>query len=54
MNDVNIVVYLGTNPVAVSRHLAKLFDNMASLKFKPDSDGNPTKTALGMFSKEKE
>jgi len=40
--------------VAVSRHLAKLFDNMASLKFKPDGDGNPTKTALGMFSKEKE
>uniref|UniRef100_H2YYC1 Uncharacterized protein n=1 Tax=Ciona savignyi TaxID=51511 RepID=H2YYC1_CIOSA len=44
----------GTNPVAVSRHLAKLFDNMAQLKFKPDDSGNPTKTALGMFSKEKE
>ncbi|CAK8694647.1 unnamed protein product [Clavelina lepadiformis] len=44
----------GTNPVAVSRHLAKLFDNMAQLKFKQDDAGNPTKTALGMFSKEKE
>uniref|UniRef100_F7AU91 AAA+ ATPase domain-containing protein n=1 Tax=Ciona intestinalis TaxID=7719 RepID=F7AU91_CIOIN len=44
----------GTNPVAVSRHLAKLFDNMAQLKFKEDEAGNPTKTALGMYSKEKE
>ncbi|XP_077967769.1 dynein beta chain, ciliary-like [Styela clava] len=44
----------GTNPVAVSRHLAKLFDNTARLKFEPDSEGNPTKLALGMYSKESE
>ncbi|CAK8676513.1 unnamed protein product [Clavelina lepadiformis] len=44
----------GTNPVAVSRHLAKLFDSMAKLKFQLDDEGNPTKTALGMYSKESE
>jgi len=44
----------GTNPVAVSKHLAKLFDSMAKLKFKMDDKGNPTKVAVGMYSKENE
>ena len=38
----------------VARHLAKLFDSMAKLKFQQDADGKPTKEALGMFSKDKD
>ncbi|XP_077110730.1 dynein axonemal heavy chain 9 isoform X2 [Ranitomeya variabilis] len=40
----------GTNPQLVMRHLSKLFDNMAKMKFK---DGE-SKTGLGMYSKEDE
>ena len=38
----------------VARHLAKLFDSMAKLKFKEDGDGKPTKEAVGMYSKDGE
>ena len=38
----------------VARHLAKLFDSMAKLKFKEDADGQPTKEAVGMYSKDGE
>ena len=38
----------------MQRHLAKLFDNTAKLKFKQDDDDNDTKEALGMYSKEGE
>lgn len=38
----------------VQRHLSKLFDNMAKLKFKQDDEGEDTKIALGMYSKEGE
>ena len=38
----------------MARHLAKLFDSMAKLKFKEDSDGKPTKEAVGMYSKDGE
>lgn len=34
--------------------MSKLFDNMAKLKFVDDADGNPTKEAAGMYSKEGE
>ena len=34
--------------------MSKLFDNMAKLKFKDDDEGNATKEALGMYSKEGE
>uniref|UniRef100_A0A8C3IZU9 DYH9 protein n=1 Tax=Chrysemys picta bellii TaxID=8478 RepID=A0A8C3IZU9_CHRPI len=44
----------GTNPQLVQRHLAKLFDNMAKMKFQLDSEQKPTKTGLGMYSKEEE
>ncbi|XP_071954573.1 dynein beta chain, ciliary-like [Antedon mediterranea] len=44
----------GNNPSTVQRHLSKLFDNMAKLKFEQDDEGNDTKTALGMYSKEGE
>uniref|UniRef100_A0A803T9B7 Dynein axonemal heavy chain 17 n=1 Tax=Anolis carolinensis TaxID=28377 RepID=A0A803T9B7_ANOCA len=38
----------------VSRHLAKLFDSMAKLKFRLDASGQPLKFGLGMYSKEDE
>lgn len=38
----------------VARHLAKLFDSMASLKFEEDASGEPTRNAVGMYSKDKE
>nr|XP_029540762.1 LOW QUALITY PROTEIN: dynein heavy chain 9, axonemal [Oncorhynchus nerka] len=44
----------GTNPLQVQRHLSKLFDNTAKMQFETDTEGNPTKTALGMFSREEE
>ncbi|MCJ8738378.1 hypothetical protein PDJAM_G00035190 [Pangasius djambal] len=44
----------GTNPQQVQRHLSKLFDNMAKMKFETDGDGNPSKSGLGMYSKEDE
>lgn len=37
----------------VTRHLTKLFDNIADLKFE-DKEENLTNIALGMYSKEKE
>ncbi|XP_034645210.1 dynein heavy chain 17, axonemal-like [Trachemys scripta elegans] len=44
----------GNDPVEVCRHLSKLFDSMAKLKFKMDSDNKPLKIGLGMYSKEDE
>ncbi|XP_078081541.1 dynein axonemal heavy chain 9 [Mustelus asterias] len=44
----------GTNPHLVQRHLSKLFDNMASMKFQTEADNQPTKIAVGMYSKEDE
>ena len=38
----------------VARHLAKLFDSMAKLKFKLDDKEQPTKEAIGMYSKDGE
>ena len=38
----------------VSKHLTKLFDSMAKLKFEKDAEGNNNKIALGMFSKDGE
>jgi len=40
--------------VQVARHLAKLFDSICQLKFVMDDQGQPTKTALGMYSKDGE
>ena len=37
----------------VACHLSKLFDSMAQLKFL-EEDGQPTKEAIGMFSKDGE
>ncbi|NXE97433.1 DYH9 protein, partial [Menura novaehollandiae] len=44
----------GTNPHLVQRHLSKLFDNLAKLKFQVDSEQKITKVGLGMFSREEE
>ncbi|XP_062567134.1 dynein beta chain, ciliary-like [Saccostrea cucullata] len=44
----------GNNPTAVSRHLTKLFDSMAKLKFTQDDKGNDTKIATAMYSKDGE
>ncbi|XP_030063865.1 dynein axonemal heavy chain 9 [Microcaecilia unicolor] len=44
----------GTNPQLVMRHLSKLFDNMAKMKFQEDTDGTQSKMGLGMYSKEDE
>ncbi|XP_014742318.1 PREDICTED: dynein heavy chain 9, axonemal [Sturnus vulgaris] len=44
----------GTNPHLVQRHLSKLFDNLAKLKFQVDSEQKTTKVGLGMYSREEE
>ncbi|XP_024130607.1 dynein heavy chain 9, axonemal [Oryzias melastigma] len=44
----------GTNPQQVQKHLSKLFDSLSRVKFEADGEGNPTKTAVGMYSKEEE
>ncbi|XP_037265188.1 dynein heavy chain 9, axonemal [Falco rusticolus] len=44
----------GTNPHLVQRHLSKLFDNLAKMKFQLDSEQKATKVGLGMYSKEEE
>lgn len=38
----------------VMKHLTKLFDSMAKLKFEVDSAGQPMKSATAMFSKDGE
>ncbi|NXO09420.1 DYH9 protein, partial [Oriolus oriolus] len=45
----------GTNPHLVQRHLPKLFDNLAKLKFQVDpSEQKTAKVGLGMYSREEE
>ncbi|XP_064006872.1 dynein axonemal heavy chain 17 [Pogoniulus pusillus] len=44
----------GNEPAEVSRHLTKLFDSLAKLKFKMRPDKKPLKVALGMFSRDEE
>ncbi|XP_069510616.1 dynein axonemal heavy chain 9 [Ambystoma mexicanum] len=44
----------GTDPHLVMRHLSKLFDNMAKMKFEGSSEDSQSKIALGMYSKEDE
>uniref|UniRef100_A0AAV2JSR2 Dynein heavy chain linker domain-containing protein n=1 Tax=Knipowitschia caucasica TaxID=637954 RepID=A0AAV2JSR2_KNICA len=52
--DLLDVLSNGTNPQQVQKHLSKLFDNMAKMEFEMDEEGSPSKTALGMCSKESE
>uniref|UniRef100_A0A8C0BA58 Dynein axonemal heavy chain 17 n=1 Tax=Buteo japonicus TaxID=224669 RepID=A0A8C0BA58_9AVES len=44
----------GNEPAEVSRHLPKLFDSLAKLKFKMSPDKKPLKVGLGMFSSDEE
>ncbi|XP_068269716.1 LOW QUALITY PROTEIN: dynein axonemal heavy chain 17 [Nyctibius grandis] len=44
----------GNEPAEVSRHLPKLFDSLAKLKFKKSPDKKPLKVGLGMFSRDEE
>ncbi|NXG21537.1 DYH9 protein, partial [Grallaria varia] len=44
----------GTNPHLVERHLSKLFDSLAKVKFQVDSEQKATKVGLGMYSREEE
>ncbi|NXF34737.1 DYH17 protein, partial [Nyctibius bracteatus] len=44
----------GNKPPEVSRHLPKLFDSLAKLKFKMRPDKEPLKVGLGMFSRDEE
>uniref|UniRef100_A0A8D0EXS5 Dynein axonemal heavy chain 17 n=1 Tax=Strix occidentalis caurina TaxID=311401 RepID=A0A8D0EXS5_STROC len=44
----------GNEPAEVSRHLPKLFDSLAKLKFKMSLDKKPLKVGLGMFSRDEE
>lgn len=41
-------------PAPSCRHLPKCFDNIHNLEFAKDPQGNPTKTAVGMYSGEGE
>ncbi|XP_075778342.1 dynein axonemal heavy chain 11 isoform X4 [Pelodiscus sinensis] len=51
--DLLDILSKGTQPRQVTRHLPKLFDNIADLQFE-DNKEKSTNIALGMYSKEKE
>ncbi|EMP26627.1 Dynein heavy chain 11, axonemal [Chelonia mydas] len=51
--DLLDILSKGTQPRQVTRHLTKLFDNIADLQFQ-DNKEKSTHIALGMYSKEKE
>ena len=44
------VACLGLLTDILCRHLPKCFDNVHNLEFKKDEAGDPTKTAIGMYS----
>ncbi|NXC57105.1 DYH17 protein, partial [Aleadryas rufinucha] len=52
--DLLDILSKGTEPLEVSRHLTKLFDSLAKLKFQESSDEKPQKVAHGMFSRDGE
>ncbi|XP_078250276.1 dynein axonemal heavy chain 11-like [Pogona vitticeps] len=51
--DLLEIISKGTHPKQITKHLMKLFDNVADLKFEEDED-TERQTALGMYSKEGE
>uniref|UniRef100_A0A8C2BI93 Dynein axonemal heavy chain 11 n=1 Tax=Cyprinus carpio TaxID=7962 RepID=A0A8C2BI93_CYPCA len=57
-SDLLEIVSKGTQPREVTRHLLKLFDNLADLSFKEEEDNGgldpKTPVALGMYSREGE
>ena len=52
--DLLDILSKGTNPQLILRHLSKCFDNVHNLSFSLDEKGNPSKTAISMWSGEKE
>ncbi|XP_071429942.1 dynein axonemal heavy chain 17 isoform X2 [Pithys albifrons albifrons] len=52
--DLLDILSRGTEPLEVSRHLTKLFDSLAKLKFQLSLDKKPLKVAQGMFSRDGE
>jgi dynein heavy chain len=52
--DLLDILSKGNQPTEVARHLSKLFDNMAKLKFQEVQEGQESKVAFGMYSKENE
>jgi dynein heavy chain len=53
-SDLLDILAKGNIPHAVAIHLQKLFDSISKLEFTKDENGNYTKTAIGMYSKEDE
>uniref|UniRef100_A0A8C5QHE5 Dynein axonemal heavy chain 11 n=1 Tax=Leptobrachium leishanense TaxID=445787 RepID=A0A8C5QHE5_9ANUR len=52
--DLLDILSKGTQPKQVTRHLAKLFDNIADLNFPDGSENEALYLASGMYSKERE
>jgi len=52
--DLIDILSKGSNPHSIMKHMPKCFDNVATFEFSVDKDGNKTKEAIGMYSKEKE
>lgn len=48
--DLLDILSKGSNPQLILRHLPKCFDNVHNLEFRKDERGEPSKTALGMYS----
>ncbi|KAL7754360.1 hypothetical protein RI367_000341 [Sorochytrium milnesiophthora] len=53
-SDLLDILAKGNRPQEVAVHLSKLFDNLARLEFEKGADGEFTKRAIGMYSKEDE
>ncbi|KAJ3180788.1 hypothetical protein HDU85_003867 [Gaertneriomyces sp. JEL0708] len=53
-SDLLDILAKGNMPQAVAVHLGKLFDSLTQLKFAEGPNGEPTKTAVGMYSREDE
>ncbi|KNC98871.1 dynein beta chain, flagellar outer arm [Spizellomyces punctatus DAOM BR117] len=53
-SDLLDILAKGNMPQAVAVHLGKLFDSVAQLEFEKGPNGEITKTAIGMYSREDE
>eukprot|EP00899_Mesostigma_viride_P009330 jgi/Mesvir1/18399/Mv14277-RA.1 len=52
--DLLDILSKGSSPFPIMKHLSKCFDNTHNLEFQKDKDGVVSKTAIGMYSGEKE
>jgi dynein heavy chain len=53
-SDLLDILAKGNQPQQVAIHLPKLFDSISKLKFGTTESGEPSKTAIGMYSREDE